>query len=144
MKVETMIAYATKKGTAKMVADRFAEILHFPVCSISDIKPSDLQQYKNLILIISNYGKGEGPKTCKDFFEDFEKIENPEFYKGVQYAVFGCGSSKRAPYYLAFTKHVENKMAELGATKIHTLGELDDKNPDKSSIETWLLQLRFE
>lgn len=139
-----MICYATKKGTAKSVAEHFSEVLHMPVLSLCDAKPADLQKFDKLVLVISNYGKGEGPKTCNNFFDEFKTIADPSYYKDIQFAVFGCGSTKRAPYYQVFSKYVEQKMVELGARKIHDLGERDDKNPDKSSVETWPLELHFD
>lgn len=141
--IDAMICYATKRGTAEAAARRFGEVLHMPVMNLADAKPENLKPYKKLVFVISNYGKGEAPPTCLDFFDEFEAIQDKEYFKGVQYAVFGCGSIKKEPYFLHFTKYVEQKMAELGAEKVCEMGFVDSKNPDKSSIETWPLTVHF-
>lgn len=140
----SMIAYATQRGTAAAAAQGFSEILHMPVSSVTDIHPADLKQYNKIVLVVSNYGHGEAPPQCEAFFEEFFAIKDPDYFNGVQFAVFGCGSSKKAPYYLTFTKNVEQKMIELGATKIAEMGFVDSNNPDKSAIETWPIQLKFD
>lgn len=131
------IFYASKKGTAKNVATQYGELFHAEVNNVDTLSPKTLKNYNVLIFVVANYGQGQPPPNSEEFFEILFEQKSQDFLKGIRFGVFGCGATKRAPYYQHFTKLLDEKLEQLGATRLAPIGQLDACSEDKSPIETW-------
>jgi cytochrome P450/NADPH-cytochrome P450 reductase len=63
-------------------------------------------------------------------------------FKGVEYAVFGCGSRDRAATYQRIPKLVDETLATHGATRLMARGEADASGADFfDSFDSWEAEL---
>jgi len=139
----SIILFSSKKGTAERVATYFGETLNIDVVGVKFIDPEILKNYKNVIFVVANYGKAEAPPQDMIFWNKLFEMKQTDSFAGLNFAVFGCGSSKRAPYYQGFAKMVIKHLNSTGAHQIAELGERDAAIDDESSVQTWPLQLKL-
>jgi cytochrome P450/NADPH-cytochrome P450 reductase len=57
--------------------------------------------------------------------------------QGVSYALFGCGSRDWAATFQSVPRHIDARLAELGATRIVTRGESDAREDLDGQFQAW-------
>lgn len=90
-----------------------------------------------LFFILSTYENGEAPENASDFWDSLNSIKDE--LKGVSFSTFGIGNSKYKETYQAFSRKVNKKLKELGATVVIESAEGDAADSSKmdSEFENW-------
>jgi len=91
--------------------------------NMGEYKTRDLQNEKNLLVIVSTHGEGEPPFAAKELYEFIFGKRAPRL-ENLNYAVVGLGDSS----YFHFCKtgiDFDNQLEKLGAKRIHNRANLD-------------------
>ncbi len=127
MKPTLALYYATVTGNAETLAQR-AEIRATTegwlarLQNLSEVKPADLAADAFALFVVSTWGDGEPPADASDFWYDFEKATVG--LSGLRYAVLGLGD-RDYPDFNAFARKLDERLAALGAQRIHDRIEAD-------------------
>ena len=143
------VLYASVGGTTEGVARRiYNELkgskLNAQLWPMDTCIPSDLKSIQTVIILTCTFGDGELPPMTKNVWDWLE--EQPAgALKGIQYAVFGLGSSKYNNFNLA-AKKFDFKMEGLGASRFVELGLGDECAEDahNTALDPWLAHLYEE
>lgn len=146
--VSLTILYGTESGNSEGLAHETAtkaKGLGFAptVWDIGDLKPADLKEMENLLVIISTWGDGEPPFSAEAFYEEF-MAEGVPSLKGVRFSVCGLGDTS----YEAFCqmgKDFDKRLEELGATRIadRVDCDVDFQVPYEKWVEKALTELKL-
>jgi sulfite reductase alpha subunit-like flavoprotein len=122
------ILYASQTGTAKLFAYQLSEELsdHYPNRDISlkgwhEVNnPAELLTTGSLnVFMTSVAGVGEPPDNGKKFYSWIMNNENNPSLSGLDYCVFGLGSTAgHLPYYNVIGKNLDKRLEELGASRV--------------------------
>ena len=104
--------------------------------SMTDYKVRDLQNEKNLLVVVSTHGEGEAPFEAKEVYDYIHGKRAPKL-NGLQYAVLGLGDSSYF-HFCKTGKDFDAKLAELGAQRV-TEGAFLDVN-FKEHAGAWINQ----
>jgi len=115
------ILYASQTGTAGKIAralgdEAEAKGMRAFVADVLDYPIERLAEERYLLFVASTYGKGVAPDAAKDF-EAFLNGETSPKLHGLEYAVLALGDPKY-PKFCAFGKAIDDRFAELGATRL--------------------------
>ena len=163
MSKKVVIAYATNRGNAKLVAEKLSEkISGSNVLNMAEASVSDLKGYDYLILGTSSTGHGDIQKPWKDKADELAAID----FTGKTVALFGLGNSKyHADSFAGGVSHLfdalNGKVAIEGATstegyKFETSNSVvdgkfvgliidQDNESDKTDdrIDAWLKNIEY-
>lgn len=129
------VLWGSQTGTAHLFADQLEEeiadrgiALPTEVLDPADYDPVRLKDEDVVCFILACYGMGEPTDNAKALYDWLtDPARKSGELAGVRYSVFGLGSSKtHKAYYQVVGRSVDTRMAELGATRFHPLGEGDD------------------
>lgn len=100
-------------------------------CDIDDIDG------KTTVFFVSTCGQGAMPQNGKRFFSDLCQRKEP-FAEGTRFMVMGLGDSSYF-FYMKAAKQVEERMVELGATRLLEMGYGDDSAEDglEEGLHSW-------
>lgn len=133
------IVYGSQTGNAKRLAEALtqqAQDAGIPVRLLraDAYATRELKQERYLYLVISTQGDGDPPDDARGLVEFIAGKRAPEL-KQLKYAVLGLGDSSY-PQFCAIASKLDERLAELGATRLLDRGEAD---LDIDSIATpWL------
>lgn len=121
------ILYGTETGNAELVAEDIVEALdaagiQSQAFDMADWQVEELNRERFFVIVCSSYGDGELPDSAQPFYESLCKVA-PDLSR-CTFASFGLGDS----FYETFNAGVntiEEKLVELGATKVGVRGEHD-------------------
>ncbi|MBL7787518.1 MAG: cytochrome P450 [Chitinophagales bacterium] len=88
-----------------------------------------------IIIVAASY-EGQPTDNAKKFV-NWLKTEQTNSLQGVQYAVLGCGNRDWARTYQAIPTFIDNRLNELGATRLFARGEADAKNDFFGDFDRW-------
>ena len=131
-----IVAYISKKKTAREAAEYFGKYFSLPVFNLVELTPQQIQKCDFIIFSICNYSDGAPPKDAKQWWNDLSLNEDPSFFSNLKFAIFGCGNST-FPHFLGFTIKFQEKLKSLGAVSITTMGANDASKKDQNSIIDW-------
>mmetsp|Transcript_8895 Transcript_8895/g.15141 ORF Transcript_8895/g.15141 Transcript_8895/m.15141 type:complete len:662 (-) Transcript_8895:67-2052(-) len=141
------ILYASQTGTAKLFAYQLSEELsdHYPNREISvkgwhEINnPAELLTTGSLhVFMTSVAGVGEPPDNGKKFYSWIMNNENNPSLNGLDYCVFGLGSTAgHLPYYNVIGKNLDKRLEELGASRVLEIGLGDDGDCIEDDFDNW-------
>ncbi|XP_078535483.1 nitric oxide synthase, inducible [Lissotriton helveticus] len=139
-RTKATILYATETGKSETFANKLALLFNCAfntkVLCMDKYKVSDLEKETLLLVVTSTFGNGDSPHNGEAFKKSLfalKKLNNK-----FRYAVFGLGSSMY-PLFCAFAHTVDQKLAQLGATKISLTGEGDELSGQDEAFITWAL-----
>lgn len=102
--------------------------------NMADYKTRDLQNEKNMLVIVSTHGEGEPPFAAKEMYEFIFGKRAPKL-ENLNFTVLGLGDSS----YFHFCKtgiDFDNQLEKLGAKRVHTRATLDVDFAE--TAEKWL------
>ena len=101
-----------------------------------DEQVTDIQKEGIQVIVTSTYN-GTPPDNAKKF-DDWLKQEHPtDTFKGLKYAVFGCGNTQWQNSFQSFPRFVDERLEALGAERIFRRGEADASADFDEDFETW-------
>lgn len=133
------ILYGSRTGNGEglaKIAQKMANELGYQATlrNMADYKTRDLQNEKNLLVIVSTHGEGEAPFAAKEMYEFIFGKRAPKL-NNLNFTVLGLGDSS----YFHFCKtgiDFDNQLEKLGAKRIHSRATLDVDFAE--TAEKWL------
>jgi sulfite reductase (NADPH) flavoprotein alpha-component len=122
------IVYGSQTGNARRAAEQLAaeaEAAGLPVRLLrADAYPlRELKQERHLQLVVSTQGDGDPPDDARDFL-DFVLGSRAPRLEQLHYGVLALGDSSY-PQFCAIGRRLDERLAELGATRLLPRGEAD-------------------
>ena len=141
---ENFVVYASKGGTSKSFAEKIAEHLNYSsVLNFSTLTVNNLQKAKNVVFVVSTYGRGMPPPNANDAWEKIQAFT--EKLPNLKFAVLGCGSSSFSATFAGFAKSIEEKLLSLGCKEIVPLCTRDEmEDDDDEKVDQWINDLSFK
>ncbi|TSK49640.1 Nitric oxide synthase, inducible [Bagarius yarrelli] len=137
-RVPCTILYATETGKSQTLAKKLKSMLSCAfnprLLCMDDYKIQDLKNERFLLVVASTFGNGDPPgngETFKKQIMNLSKLQNK-----MRYCVFGLGS-RMYPQFCAFAHAVDDKLAELGAKRVTSMGEGDELNGQEEAFSAW-------
>lgn len=122
------IVYSSQTGNARKVGERLlaeaqaagigARLVRIDAYSLKELASEQL-----LWVAISTQGDGDPPDDARAFFDALAGRRAPKLAQ-LSYAVFGLGDSSY-PQFCAAARRLDERLAELGATRLSARGEAD-------------------
>lgn len=124
----TLIAYASQSGTAHKIAENMAKSAQgcCDIQAFSQISPQSLTAYRQLLIVASTYGDGQGPEKSLGFVYSLEQYQ--ERFSHLSFAVLALGDSAY-PKFCAFGHHIAELLTIKGATILQPVQEVDRADP---------------
>lgn len=141
---ENFVVYASKGGTSKNFAEKIAEHLNYnTVINFSSLTVQNLQKAKNVVFVVSTYGRGMPPPNANDAWEKIKEFTGQ--LPNLKFAVLGCGSSSFSATFAGFAKNIEEKLLSLNCKEIVPLCTRDEmEDDDDEKVEQWIANLSFK
>ncbi|XP_063680037.1 nitric oxide synthase, inducible-like [Bolinopsis microptera] len=144
------IVYATEGGTAlklsRVAEALFVRAFNVTVLPITEITEEDALRIhidcSNVVIIVSStYGCGGAPSMGENFRQSL--LNKTYCFDGINYAVFGLGSSKCKQWTLAFDfgKLIDSEIEKGGGKRFSEIGYGDDQTDQNLAFETWIKDL---
>ncbi len=136
-----LVLYGSNMGTAEELARRMAQDGEDNGFAA---KVAPLDDYvgrlpkAGLVVITSASYNGLPPDNAVQFCEWLRSAElTADSLAGVKYAVFGCGNRDWAATFQAVPRFLDERLSELGAKRIHALGEGDAREDFDGLFQKW-------
>lgn len=125
------LAYASQGGQARQLAERSLAQLQAGGCravlvSLDRLRPQQLSQARQLLLLASTYGEGEAPDTAQRFAQQLDRQSRS--LAGLEYAVLALGD-RRYQHFCAFGRRLDQRLQQLGAQPLQACLDLDRGDP---------------
>ena len=131
---DVVVAYGSQSGTAMSFAADLVDALEEG--GVEDVELLDLDQFspddtlascKVFVPVMACYGQGEPTDNAKHFYEWAMDGERSAEMNGINYAVFGLGSSKtHAEFYNVVGQRIDRRLEEMKGRRLMPFGEGDD------------------
>lgn len=122
------ILSASQTGNARRVAEQLQKALKdngidAPLTAAADYKSKTLPDEDILLIVTSTQGEGEPPEEAIPLHKYLFGKKAPKL-DGLGFAVLGLGDSSY-PKFCQAGRDFDNRLAELGATRLHDRGDCD-------------------
>ncbi|XP_066533388.1 nitric oxide synthase, inducible-like [Hoplias malabaricus] len=137
-RVPCTILYATETGKSQTFAKKLKSILSSAfsprlIC-MEDYNIGDLEKEQLLMVVTSTFGNGESPGNGETFSKELMSMKILK--NTFRYCVFGLGS-RMYPHFCAFAHSIDDKLEELGAKRVASIGEGDELNGQEEAFSAW-------
>ena len=85
-------------------------------------------------IVCASYN-GMAPDNAAEFHRWLDEADDS--LNGVRFSVFGCGNTDWASTYQAVPRRIDERLAALGATRIHARGEGDAREDMDGAFQDW-------
>lgn len=122
------IVYGSQTGNARRVAETLARQCEGAQLATRLVRADtyslrELKHERLLYVVISTQGDGDPPDDARDLVESLTGKRAPAL-PDLEYAVLGLGDSSY-PRFCAIARVIDERLAELGATRVQPRGEAD-------------------
>ena len=141
-----LVLFGSQSGTTEGLAKKLgkeagargfeAKVLEANACKLEELAQTD-----RLLLLTSTWGEGDAPDNAMRFWNSLAAAEAPKLSK-LSYSVLALGD-KNYSEFCGAGKKMDERLAELGAKRIHprTECDLDYEAEAKAWVEAALLKL---
>lgn len=138
-----LVLYGSNLGTAEGIAREIADTARYQgfrseVAALDD-RVGQLPKDGVVIIVSASYN-GQPPSNAKMFVEWIEHADANEF-KGVRFAVLGCGDHNWASTYQRIPRLIDEQLSSRGAERLSPLGESDASGDFEKQVGDWTEQL---
>uniref|UniRef100_A0A8C3KKC7 Nitric oxide synthase, inducible n=1 Tax=Calidris pygmaea TaxID=425635 RepID=A0A8C3KKC7_9CHAR len=140
------VIFATETGKSETLANSLCSLFNCAfntkILCMDEYNICDLEKETLLLVVTSTFGNGDSPNNGKVILASEVSMslssETETFHLSyvLQYAVFGLGSSMY-PEFCAFAHTIDQKLAQLGASRLTPVGEGDELNGQEEAFRTW-------
>lgn len=140
-----LILYGSDLGTAEDLAHRVADLAEVNGFA-TKLAPLDdyvgnLSDQGGVIIFCASYN-GAPPDNATQFVKWLSTDLPKDAFKGVRYAVFGCGNSDWLATYQSIPRMIDERLAAHGATPAVVRGEGDARDDLDGQFEKWFKSVR--
>jgi len=148
---QVVILYGTDTGVTEGLAKKFSGLctergMRVTKCvdldemsEVEDIK--EAAKTNLMVIMCATCGHGDFPANASLFWSSIASLDvAPGAFKGMRYCVFGMGDRSYADSFCEAAKLIDNRLLELGGTKVLEMGIGDDRDEDKweTGFNEWL------
>jgi NADPH-ferrihemoprotein reductase len=137
------IIYGSQTGTAEAYAKVVLKEAHrngitnAALKDVEDYSGFDLEMEKLVVFVVATYGEGEPTDSMKEFYDWLlDDVRQPGDLAGVKYTVFGLGD-KSYKHFATPSIKVDERMAALGAERVHGLATGDYSGSMEEEFDEW-------
>jgi cytochrome P450/NADPH-cytochrome P450 reductase len=139
-----LVLYGSNLGTAEDMATRVADLADVNGFA-TRLAPLDefvgkLPKDGGVLIFCASYN-GAPPDNATQFVKWLRDGMAKDAFKGVNYAVFGCGNSDWAATYQSIPRLIDEQMAAHGANSIYARGEGDARSDLDGQFDGWFAKL---
>ncbi|MDO8980252.1 MAG: cytochrome P450 [Afipia sp.] len=140
-----LILYGSNLGTAEDLAHRVADLAEVNGFA-TKLAPLDdyvgnLSDQGGVIIFCASYN-GAPPDNATQFVKWLSSDLPKDAFKGVRYAVFGCGNSDWLATYQSIPRMIDERLAAHGGTSAVARGEGDARDDLDGQFEKWFKSVR--
>lgn len=140
-----LVLYGSNLGTAEDLAHRVADLAEVNGFA-TKLAPLDdyvgnLSDQGGVIIFCASYN-GAPPDNATKFVNWLSSDLPKDAFKGVRYAVFGCGNSDWLATYQSIPRMIDEQLAAHGATPAVARGEGDARDDLDGQFEKWFKSVR--
>lgn len=140
-----LILYGSNLGTAEDLAHRVADLAEVNGFA-TKLAPLDeyvgnLSDQGGVIIFCASYN-GAPPDNATQFVKWLSSDLPKDAFKGVRYAVFGCGNSDWLATYQSIPRMIDERLAAHGGTPAVIRGEGDARDDLDGQFEKWFKSVR--
>ncbi|CAN5125715.1 cytochrome P450 [soil metagenome] len=140
-----LILYGSNLGTAEDLAHRVADLAEVNGFA-TKLAPLDdyvgnLSDQGGVIIFCASYN-GAPPDNATQFVKWLGSDLPKDAFKGVRYAVFGCGNSDWLATYQSIPRMIDEQLAAHGAAPAVARGEGDARDDLDGQFEKWFTSVR--
>ena len=126
--VKVAVYFATQTGTAERLAKKVTKELKsqgyaVSLSSLEKVRPGDIAQQENALLLVSTYGEGDPPAAAKTFREALFAPDAPAMTR-LRYTVF-CLGDKHYENFCKFGAELDERLKALGGMRLNSRVESD-------------------
>ncbi|MFW6867009.1 cytochrome P450 [Nocardioides sp. CPCC 206347] len=133
-----LVLYGSNFGTAEDVASDLAAAGRrrgFEVRTAALDEAVEALPTEGVVMIATATYNGTPPDNAVRFAE-WITASSPDL-SGVRFSVFGCGNHEWAPTFQDFPRLIDDRLVELGATRVHPRGEGDVADDFDGDLQAW-------
>jgi cytochrome P450/NADPH-cytochrome P450 reductase len=133
-----LVLQGSNLGTAEELARQLAEAGELRGFSTQLASLDDYAQRlpaSGAVAIVCASYNGAAPDNAAEFHHWLDKADDS--LNGVRFSVFGCGNSDWASTYQAVPRRIDERLAALGATRVHARGEGDAREDMDGAFQDW-------
>ncbi|VTU17742.1 bifunctional cytochrome P450/NADPH--P450 reductase [Variovorax sp. PBL-E5] len=133
-----LVLQGSNLGTAEDLARQLAEAgelrgFSTQLASLDDY--AERLPANGAVAIVCASYNGMAPDNAAEFHRWLDKADDA--LNGVRFSVFGCGNTDWASTYQAVPRRIDERLAMLGATRLHARGEGDAREDMDGAFQDW-------